>query len=200
VIVESSWLLTGDIGGTGITRFRWALVGFGAPSAADCSSALSNQHTLLSGFSSAIPAAVTWTPQAEHRALDPGSGLVNSFINASAVPAAITGSNSSDYAAGIGARIQWRTSTVLNRRLMKSASFIVPLAGSAFTLDGSIAPAISGAGTTLADAYLTAMQGNGLAAVAWHRPAKGTTSGGEAAAITSGTVGPTPSGLRSRRS
>jgi hypothetical protein len=100
----------------------------------------------------------------------------------------------------VGARVNWKTSTLHGRRLIKGATFLVPLAGVGFGTDGSISPGLKSALDNGAASYLTAMTGATLYPVVWHRPAKGATSGGLDGIVFAGITSLTPAGLRSRRS
>jgi hypothetical protein len=116
------------------------------------------------------------------------------------LPGNVTGGGSGSYAGGNGIRINWKTSTLQGRRLIKGATYLAPLAANAFTSTGGINTVISANATAAASAYIAAMHTAVLYPVIWHRPAKGTTTGGMWGGIVAGVASTTPCSLRSRRS
>jgi hypothetical protein len=88
---------------------------------------------------------------------------------------------------------------VHGRRLIKGATFLVPLTVDAFSAAGTLNAVQQASYATAAGTYLTAMTTAGLAHVVWHRPAKGTFVGGVAANVIGAGVNGTGAMLKSRR-
>jgi len=69
------------------------------------------------------------------------------------VPAPFVGTNTGDYAKGVGGQIRWVTNAVVNRRRLEGSTFLVPFAAGIFdtdgTLDTSMVTALKTAGDTL---------------------------------------------------
>lgn len=106
----------------------------------------------------------------------------------------VVGTAAATYAAGVGARAIWRTGGVVAGRRVNGATFLTPLTGGAYDLDGTIN------GTDLATldnaaSALASAAGPGF--VVWSRPAPG--RAGSMHAVTSGRVDDKVSWLRSRR-
>jgi hypothetical protein len=192
--------VSGDIGGLGLTRFHWQRVDATTPLVPDANSAAAAIHGLISIFSSAMPSDITWSFNPLVKLLDVSTGQVMGILNLTTVPAPVTGGSASDYGAGLGARINWSTTSVHGRRFLRSATYMVPLAGNAYSTNGSIASSVVTAGNGACATYLAALNTAALEGIAWHRPPKGTFTGGAAGLISSGQVSTTPAGLRSRRS
>jgi hypothetical protein len=131
---------------------------------------------------------------------DSSSGLVQGPLTVTSLPATVTGSASGSYGGGTGCRINWKTSTLNGRRLLRGATYFVPMGNNAYTGQGGISPVIAGNLTAAATTYLTAMTTALLYPVVWHRPPKKTFTGGVYGIVTAGVCSTTPAGLRSRRS
>lgn len=106
----------------------------------------------------------------------------------------VTGSGNSAYSAGVGAFINWYTDTVMNGRLLKGRTFIAPLGQGYASVDG-----------TLNDSTRASIDAAALGLVAsntwdvYHRPKKGTFTGGIAHVIVSAQTVDRVTALKSRR-
>jgi hypothetical protein len=98
------------------------------------------------------------------------------------------------FAAGVGLRLQWLTATIANGRRVRGATYIVPVGGSTFDDDGTLANGVVAEVQNAANALITSQAG---ALTIWTRP-KGATPGGTASVVNS-RVDDTISWLRSRR-
>ena len=199
LVAEVSAIIQGDIGGQGISRFRFIRNDAGITTVADCNAAGAavRQLILACGLK---PLDTTWTISPTVELYDAGSALVQGALTMSTVPAPVVGTDSQNYAAGIGIRINWKTSTIVGRRLLRGATFLVPMASGVFSASGAVGTGTLSAATTAAGAYVGAMTAANLVPVVWHRPPTGTTSGGVVGPIQAWVVPPRPAGLRSRRS
>lgn len=118
--------------------------------------------------------------------------------------ATITSQNSTGLVLGLGARIEWRTGTVVAGRHLRGRTFIVPLAKGAYGDDGRVSPGYVSSLQTAANNFLSATAGN---LVIWSRPKPARTGKkgplpaqvGAHGAITSASVPTVPTALRSRR-
>lgn len=189
----------GDLGGTGISRFHVKRIDETMPSPADSSAAAAAVHAFYSAINQFIPASTQWVFPTSVQLVDEATSELQGYMNVPVVPATVTGTASGSYPAGNGARVDWLTATIRNRRLMRAATFVVPLGSNAYTGTGGVSSvvgaSISGAATSLLGAMLTA----NLTLLAYHRPAKGTFTGGLSATVTANRVPLTPATLRSRR-
>jgi len=170
--------ITGDIGGAGVSRFRFFVVPDAVPSVANCNLAGSSIRAFYLACQALLPADVTTAVQPVVEVNDVVSGAVTALVTMSSVPAALVGSGTGNYGGGLGAGVNLKTSTVLNRRFMRGKLFFVPLAVASYSTNGSVTPAtintINGAYST----YLAAMVAGNLEPAVWHRPPKGTFAGG----------------------
>lgn len=199
-LAEIQYHVQGDIGGIGVSRFRFVRQDAASITASDVNAAAAAVHGLFAAVTTQTPTAISWVCGAQVNVYDAASGLVQGPLVVTSLPGTVTGVASGNYASGVGARVNWKTSTPVGRRLLRGATFIVPFASTAYTATGAVAPAVVGSLTTAATAYLTAMTTALLYPVVWHRPRKGTTSGGLTGIVFSGVASAVPAGLRSRRS
>lgn len=108
-------------------------------------------------------------------------------------PANVVGGSSSAYPAPSGFHIQWATGEIVNGRRLQGKTFIVPAAGSAYDLDGTISATVITSSATAINTYLTAIANAGADMVVWSRTA------GVARAVLSGSVRDQAAVLRTRR-
>lgn len=193
-------VLSGDVGGLGLSRMHFQRADAGTILVADCNAAASAWHGVWQGVHSYLPLnySVTFAADVAIREVDTGAPDV--ALTLSSVPANVTGSDNNKYAAGVGVRVNWNSASVRNRRFMRSATFIVPLCSDAFTTAGVVDSTFQSSLITLLQTCLTSLNGAGLEMIVWHRPAKGTFVGGAAGLVVGATVPGVAASLRSRRS
>lgn len=199
-IAEIDWHVSGDIGGTGVSRFRFIRQNAGDITGADVNSAAAASRGVLASVSAYTPSGVTWSCQPQVNIYTVDTGLVVPPLVITSVPTNVSGAASGSWGAGVGGRLNWKTSTLAGRRLLKGATFLVPFAAAGFAAGGGVASAAQTAVNGAAATYLTALTTALLYPVIWHRPPKGTFAGGVAGIIVTGILSPVPAGLRSRRS
>jgi hypothetical protein len=195
---EISWHVAGDIGGTGVSRFRF-ISSSGTIVQADVNAAAAATRSLLNSMVAYYPNAIAWTCQPQVDVYDVSTGLVQVPWSITAIPAGIVGTGGASWSAGTGGRINWRTSVVNGRRLMRGATFLVPFSTAAFGTTGAVAGGTVAACQAGIVSYLNAIAAANLLAAVWHRPPKGTFAGGVTGPIFAGSLSTTPSSLRSRR-
>lgn len=98
------------------------------------------------------------------------------------------------YSAGVGAFVNWYTAFVRNGRLLRGRTFICPLGQGFASADGTINDSVK----TAIDTAALALVGHALWQV-YHRPPKGTFTGGTAHLITSAQTVDRVTALKSRR-
>ncbi len=199
-VAEIAWHVSGDIGQVGVTRFRFTRQDAASVTGADCNAAAAATKLVIAAGTAYYPSSITWTCDPEVRIYESDSGAVVPPLGITTIPAPIVGGGSSSHGAGLGLRINWKTSTLSGRRLIKGASYLVPMGQAVYGGDGSIAASVTTAIGTGCASYLTAMTTAALYPVVWHRPKKGTTTGGLTGIVFAGVASNTPAGLRSRRS
>jgi len=199
-IGEIAWHLTGDIGGVGISRFRFVRQDAANIAGVDANAVAAASAALLTAVKAYIPANVIWSCSTQVNIYDVASGLVQGPIALSSPPANVASTSSGSYSGGAGARLNWKTSTLVGRRLIKGATFLVPVGVTGFAATGAVAPSLVTALNAAAATYLNAVTSATLYPVIWHRPKKGATVGGVTGIVFTGITSTTPAGLRSRRS
>lgn len=198
-VAEVSVHVIGDIGGVGISRFRFIRNDAGVLTVADCNAAGAAVRSMYNS-SNNFPTGVQVQVQATVEQFDIGTGLVQPSLVMSSIPAAVVGSVAGNYGAGVGARINWKTATVVGRRMLRGATFMVPYGNTAFSGNGAVNGTAVGVVTSAAQAYIAAMATANLVPVIWHRPTAESPSGGVVGPVTGAACPTTPAGLRSRRS
>jgi hypothetical protein len=146
-----------------------------------------------------MPTNITLSGQNPVVIQDDASGVILRELTVPNPPGSVSGLSTGVYGAGLGAAIDWRTSTVIGRRITRGRTFVVPLAQAAYSATGSIIAGVQTNIQTAAGLYLQDLTTGGLHAVVWHRPPKGASVGGALAVVTAYLVPSTPAGLRSRR-
>lgn len=159
-------------------------------SSADPTGALS---TFFGAIKAAFPPGLQWSIPPSGDTLDDATGaLTGSWSGTGA--SVVTSTGTGIYAAGAGAWVTWGTAGIVNGRRLKARTFLCPLKGTAFDLNGTIDNTIL---TTLQTAASTLASAGVL--VAWHRPSPTAPSGGSSSLITTATVPDQATSLRSRR-
>lgn len=192
--------VVGDIGGQGIARMRFTRQDTATITPADANAAGAAVHGFWNGASLYMASDIELIIQPNVETFDSASGLVSTPVHMGTAPGIVTGSVGGNYAAGVGARVNWKTGTIAGRRLIRGATYVVPCAGTGFSAGGQVSSANQNQLIGVCSSYLAAMATASLNPVIWHRPAKGATSGGLVGVITGYAVPTTPAGLRSRRS
>jgi 3-oxoacyl-(acyl-carrier-protein) synthase len=191
--------LSGDAGGAGISRFHVKHKDGSAIDSAACNAAMAALRAFYNTPTTFLPSVMSWSFVTPVMVIDEASAELARYMSVGTPPTLVSGSGSGSYAAGNGLRVNWKTSTVRNRRLMRATTYMVPLANNAYTGQGQVSSgpmsSVLGACATL----LAALDTANLALVAYHRPDKGMTSGGASAPISAYTIPATIAGLRSRR-
>ena len=198
-IAHVDMTMLGDVGGAGISRFWFQRVDAATITVSDCNSAAAAMRAIWGAASTYLASDMTYTVRPEVDVVDHASGLVQNIVTLTSVPGPTTGAGSGNYAAGTGFRLNWRTLSVHNRRFIRGANFFTPVAAGGWTTGGIAASGAVSAMATAVNTYLAALTTAGLEAIIWHRPAKGTFTGGAVGLVVAGGISTTPASLRTRR-
>jgi hypothetical protein len=174
-------------------------VDLGSVTGTDCTNAAAAWRALWFSMHTYMPSSVEVSLGGNCEVKDSATGAPIAELGVGGSPAAVTGLSTAHYAAGTGIRVQWNTSTVRNRRLMRGATHFIPLTADAMTALGTVDNTAASTLNTACGTYLTAMNAAALVHGVWHRPAKGTFTGGVLAPCTAGVVDLVVSSLRTRR-
>lgn len=164
---------TGFVGAPGYTNmYVRDFSGTGEVTQAEADSFTTRLDAFWDALAPLLPpvASVLVDPSVE--VIEDSTGTLEGFMTVAADPTRIGGA-SANYAAPVGAVINWYTNVVRNGRRLKGKTFIVPLAASAYEANGTIAATPLATIRTAANTLVTAL-GDGRLGV-WGRP---TTSGG----------------------
>lgn len=190
----------GDIGGNGISRFYWII---GSANTDILPSHVDEVHNAIRAFyaelASLLPPSMSYTIQPDVNVIDLQSGQLVTVVAGGVAQPAVHGlAPTGPYPAGVGARINWVTTTVLNGRRVRGAVFIAPLSSQAYEADGAILGTAQQLLVSSAGTLVLAIEGLGGNLSVYHRPPKGEITG-MICPIHAWKVGTTPASLRSRR-
>lgn len=95
--------------------------------------------------------------------------LFSSHVAATA-PLVVAGTATGSYAGGAGAKITWNTSQVRNGRRVRGSTFIVPIAATAYTANGTIGATQQTSMNNAASALISTLSQGGTPLAVWSRP------------------------------
>ena len=146
----------------------------------------------LFAIRSFMPSGVTWTFTGVADEFDSDGTLIGSYTYTP--PTQIVGSGTGAWAAGVGAVVGLVTAGIVAGRRVRGRHFVVPLVGSAYDSDGTIATAALTGLRTYGEAIRALGSGNLLVTAGFGTP------GGSAHVVTNTVVNDKVAILRSRRS
>lgn len=170
--------------------------GSGTEAAAqDCSTAVWNLWALLI---QQMPLTAAAQVDSVVEDVDPATGTVLNELTTTP-GAALAGTTGGAYAAGVGARIRWRTDNFIRGRRVIGTTFVVPVRAGLYEDNGTLtAPAIT-AIANAASAFLSTAAISDTPPCVWSRPSAVGAADGEVGAITTRVVPDQVSWLTSRR-
>lgn len=195
--VRTHW--AGTSGGPGLTQHMISRQDDTAPTPSDALAACNAVRHLWTSLIAQLPNELTLTVDPQVDLIDETSGQLINTLVATPTPAGVTGTASAGYAAGCGIKITWETGQVANGRRKRAFTYVVPAAGGLYDTDGTLTSSALGSFNTAADNMLNDLNTASLKLNAYHRPAKGASTGGIAYAVSSRTVKDKTAILRSRR-
>ena len=180
--VPVTW--TGLPGLPGVSVFYWDF-----STAADLS-ALNTFFTAVRGL---FADALSWSIPGSGDNIDDTDGTLNGSWVATGSGTITGNGGGGSYPAGVGTRIRWNTSAIVDGRRVRGSTFMVPLLGSSYDISGTIG---STPLTTLRNAADALAANGGL--LIWSRNQPGSTDG-VSSPVVSATVPDQVATLRSRR-
>jgi len=187
---------TGFTGAPGLWQFYWNGAAAGAFTNADATAAVAAVRALIDGCKTAIGAAASMQVQSAVEVLESTTGQLIG-VEAATPVAVVTATGSGTNLMAEGPLIQWFTSLVVNRRLLRGRTFLTPSASSALAVTGVVAPTVMTAILAATAGYIAT---SGPSPVIWHRPVPFSTgNNGVASEIVSSQVPSKVAILRSRR-
>ena len=175
---------------TGATALPGASVFYGSPGVPTLASDL---YTFFDAIKAILPSSVSITIPSAGDMIEDSDGALSGTWSSSGT-GTVVGTNAASYAAGVGARIVWRTNGVRNRRRVRGSTFICPLTTNVYEPNGTLT---ASALTTLGNAATAVAAGGNL--VIWSRPSPGGGTDGDSNAVLNASVPDRVTALRSRR-
>lgn len=158
----------------------------------DTATAVESVHAFFTSLAGVIPTDVTIQVESTGDVLDSETGDLTGYWVADPAEA-VNCTGDTPYAAPVGAVINWLTSTIGPHRRLRGKSFIVPICGANFDVDGSLNSTMQ---STLKAYGDTLIEEQSTSFVVWHR---GTGTDGTTGLVTSCAVPDIAAVLRSRR-
>ena len=152
-------------------------------------------HTLFNAIAPYLPPTVTISIPDGGDIIEATTGaLAGTWTSGGAFSA--TGGGGAAYAQGVGARIDWKTTSIVHGRRVRGATYVVPIQNTGYNTDGVINTAIVSAINAGAAAFIATAN---LDFAIWHRPHPKGSASGDVAHVVSGTMPDKVSWLRTRR-
>lgn len=146
-----------------------------------------------------VPTALTITMDSVVEVVTEATGQVTDEL-AVTPGAVITGTGAGAYAAGVGARLRWRTNGFRNGRRKVGTTYVVPTVSSAYETNGTLVSGMLTAFVTAGNAFLTNADAAGVDPIIYSRPNDALALAGDYDSITSVTAPDQVSWLTTRRS
>jgi len=195
-IIKTTVSWTGFTGAPGYTNMFWRDFSGGDVDQAMVDGAMTKLDAFLDSWQVYIPASVTYLINPQVEILEDTTGALQGFMNGTP-DSSRTGVASGNYSAATGACINWYTGAVRNGRRLRGRTFMVPLAASAFSTDGTLDNSSLSSMRTAA-ATLISATGTGDLGV-WGRPSGPGATDGIWNFATSSSISDKAAVLRSRR-
>ena len=189
--------LTGAGMGTGVNICHVNGVGF-PETLTDAQNASDNIRSAWAVWAAIMAQTCTITQDSIVEVVESTSGEVTNEHTITPL-AALTTSGAATFAAGVGARVRWRTSVFHNSRRVVGSTFVVPLGTTAYESNGTLTSSTISSLNTGATTLLSAMSADNLDLVVWHRNTAPAVEDGFSADVTSASIPDQVSWLKSRR-
>lgn len=152
---------TGIPGGTGISTFYTTVGAFQAD--------VDFIRAFFAGVAGSLAAGVSVQVLAEGVTINEVSGAVTGTWGPFTAPGAVVGTGGVNFAAPVGAYVQWRTGGVVHNRRVRGRTFLVPLGAGLYDAQGTIVNTNLSGIQTAAAALVTNLTDMGI----WSRPFAG---------------------------
>lgn len=189
-------IMSGFAGAPGLMQFYWNGGTPGVFVSADATAAIAAVRAFLLACVGAFSTQVSMQVQPSVEVLEASTGALIGIVAGTAV-AVVAGTGSGTALTAEGPLVQWITSTVVDRRLLRGRTFFTPSASAAMATTGTVLPATT---STIIAAATTYAASSPAQPVIWHRPVPfGTGTNGQAAPIVAVGSPSKVAVLRSRR-
>lgn len=193
--VTTRW--TGFSGAPGYTNTFWQKPADDIWTNQDGSDVTGATYAFFNMLLGVLPPAVKIDVQGDVELIQSSTGRLEDVIAMGARPQLQGSGATAPYSAATGAVVTWRTAGVVRGRRVRGRTFLVPLAGGAYEVDGTLN---AGTISTISAAAAGMINNTGVSdPVVWSRPTAVGASDGSAWAILSSSVPDMGAVLRSRR-
>lgn len=136
----------------------------------DFSSTISAVRTFWTAIAPGIPDEYDLQVSPLVELFDTATGALMGESTLTGNPAVVSGTSTERYVNGVGARIDWLTSDIVNGRRVRGRTFLVPIHSLAFTNAGALEQLNVTVFEDAATDLLTALDTAGTPLVVWSRP------------------------------
>jgi len=127
--------------------------GAGSSTAGEASQDLANKvRELMDGLKAVVTVDYTFTFPPEVLDFNTSTGELEAVHTIDA-PANVVGTSANPYSAASGARIEWRTSAIVEGRRLRGRTYIVPVGTNQYEADGTLTAGCRGILQAAADSY-----------------------------------------------
>ena len=192
--IKVNW--TGIPSGNGYTNLYFRNTTPGVIPQAVVNEAVTKTDVWLDSFATGINNTVSYVVDATVDVIDDADGTLQGTFTATPDTTRV-GTQTANYAAGVGVCINWSTTTIRGTRKMRGRTFIVPLAINSYSVDGTLDT--TRLGNFRADSATFRAAGTDARLVIWGRPTTAGGTDGVSAEVTSSSVSDKVAMLSSRR-
>lgn len=168
-IIRTHW--EGTSGGPGLTQIAMntALITTGWETQ-NTEPAVNAMRTFWDSLKTLLPNELTLTVSPIVDLYDPVTGELNGSVTSPTVPLPVIGQNTAVYSGGSGFKINWTTGEIKNGRRVAGHTYVVPAVSTAFTTNGTVAPATITMVNNAASAFLGTLAATEIEVRVWSRP------------------------------
>lgn len=197
-IVRSEW--SGTTGGPGLSQHAVMGAAGGDWNPDGAQSAVNAVRAFWAACASILPDEVRIQVSPVVDTYERENGELFSSHVAAQAPGVVAGTSAAGYAGGAGIKVTWNTGQIRNGRRVKGSTFIVPVASTVFTANGTVGTTTVTSINTAAANMLTALSAGGTSLAVWSRPRETPEIRlGFATQVVTGSVGSKSAILRGRR-
>lgn len=167
-IVRTEW--SGTSGGPGLTQHAVMGAAGGDWNPSGAQDAVNAVRAFWAAITSHLPDELRLNVSPVVDTYTYADGELFSSSTAGNAPAVVAGTSTAGYAGGSGVKINWNTGQIRNGRRVRGATFIVPVASTVWTANGTLGAVATSAFNTAAANLLTALSAGGTSLCVYSRP------------------------------
>lgn len=167
-LVRTEW--SGTSGGPGLSQMAILGAAGGIWNPDGTQGAVNAVRTFWDSLKSYLPDELRLTVSPVVDDYDEITGQLRASFVAGAAPNVVAGTSATGYAGGAGLKVTWNTGQIRNGRRVRGSTFIVPIANTVFTSNGTIGTAQMTSINTAAATMLAQLTAAGTSMAVWSRP------------------------------